>query len=455
MPTSSAAAQAGTLDPTFGKKGVIDWMFPEFSSNAPQAVLSLPDGRLITVSRLTGFPAGFVVARLKASGEIDVGTGYGLNEQGFVEIAFPGINADWIFGVSTLADKGVLITFQFTKMTRATSGLAIVRLLEDGRLDERFGVGGVVFHEPMSGGMPEQADKVQAWMAEPTVTEHVQARLSNGKTQTNGVELPDGKIVLMTRAMDYSVGTMKGMIVRLNSNGTFDETFNGTGRAFVELEGVTGSDGNGVAVQPDGKLVVYGSYKTVGDPGLYVTRFHAEGKQDTQFSNLMWSNPGYQFDFSDIVVRKSDGLIVLVGDSFEGGYAGSGVIFVLNPDGGFNLVFNEGKPLHSRLTNVGETWRRCVFGGDRQDRLIVAGIRGNAFLSDHTAAMTARYFMTGELDLVFNGQGWVVFDDPRWLDTTRDMTLTAEGSIVVCGEYKIIENADSFIEGGWIIRYLA
>ena len=73
------------------------------------------------------------------NGDIDTGTGFGKNEQGFVEIFFPGIHISFIFGVGPLADAGVLVTCQY--YNGDSLGSALIRLLKDGRPDEGFGDG--------------------------------------------------------------------------------------------------------------------------------------------------------------------------------------------------------------------------------------------------------------------------------------------------------------------------
>ncbi|MFJ2540487.1 hypothetical protein [Pseudomonas sp. NPDC087614] len=450
MTQSTCTTQAGTLDPSFANDGVLNWGFPEFSAKAPQAVVSLPDGKLFAVSRSSGTPAGFVVVRLTATGELDSGTGFGQNQQGFTEISLPGTHVNFIYGISLLADYGVLITCQYH--SEESLGDAAVRLLKDGRLDERFGEGGVVYFDPLSGGTPEQVRGIQARIAERRAAgDGLKELRFSSPSPTTVVEQTDGKIVLMTSAADYSVGELKGLVVRLNPDGTFDKSFNGTGSAFVQLEGVIENYGRGLAAQLDGQLVVFGEYRTHGDPGWYVTRFNADGKQDVQFSTLMLPNPGYLLSIYSIAVREKDGLIALVGGLFESVHTGVGAILVLNRDGAYNLVFNQGKPLYSKLMDMGQQWSRCAFGSEGGGRLILSGTGGSEYVTDHTFSISARYLLTGELDLTFNKQGWVVFDDRDGLEVARDMAITADGRIVVCGE---VVSRQGSTQGGWITRYL-
>nr|WP_274611332.1 hypothetical protein [Pseudomonas iridis] len=84
----------------------------------------------------------------------------------------------------------------------------------------------------------------------------------------------------------------------------------------------------------------------------------------------------------------------------------------------------------------------------------MSGTSGGTWLLDDTRAVLARYLLTGYLDTSFNGQGWVVFDQPDRLEVARDLIITTQDRIVVCGEFR---NDRQAIEpqGGWIARYLA
>lgn len=156
----------------------------------------------------------------------------------------------------------------------------------------------------------------------------------------------------------------------------------------------------------------------------------------------------------DIVVRKKDDLIVLAGYRHINPLNGMSLLIVLNRDGDYNLVFNQGKPMYSQLLGAGgELWDRCCFAGEGDSKLILAGTSGSGALVEDTFAITARYLMTGEVDKTFNSQGWVAFNQLDDLEVTRDMTLMADGRIVVCGElYKDRTQQEPY--GGWVVRYL-
>ena len=136
--------QPGTLDTAFANAGVLEWPFPEFASISPEAVVPLPDGRLLVVASDPAYPQGFIVARLTEAGRLDVGTGFGDREQGFVQIAIPDKSLRWNASASLLGDGRLLVTYDYSGLTTGERGYVVMLLLSDGCLDEGFGEGGVV-----------------------------------------------------------------------------------------------------------------------------------------------------------------------------------------------------------------------------------------------------------------------------------------------------------------------
>jgi uncharacterized delta-60 repeat protein len=87
---------------------------------------------------------------------------------------------------------------------------------------------------------------------------------------------PDNKIIVGGRFTSFG-GAIAGGIVRLNQDGSLDGTFNaGTG---------ANGDVSGVALQPDGRIVITGSFLSVnGVARRAVARLNANGSVDTSFN---------------------------------------------------------------------------------------------------------------------------------------------------------------------------
>ena len=102
-----------------------------------------------------------------------------------------------------------------------------------------------------------------------------------GADSANAVALaPDGKLVVAGQG-----GASSDMVVtRLNPDGSIDSAFAPatSGTAFVDFGGMDA--GNGVALQPDGKIVVDGGTSAVGSGDFAVARLNADGSLDASFS---------------------------------------------------------------------------------------------------------------------------------------------------------------------------
>ena len=80
--------------------------------------------------------------------------------------------------------------------------------------------------------------------------------------------------------------------------------------------------GGGVAVQPDGKIVVVGSFEGGSAPGqsTFAIRYNVDGSRDTNFAvnGLFTSDFGSSDTSANSLVTQTDGKLVLGGYSFDG-----------------------------------------------------------------------------------------------------------------------------------------
>src|SRR5207247_301788 len=93
---------------------------------------------------------------------------------------------------------------------------------------------------------------------------------------------PDGKIVVAGGTRDASSNDAFAL-ARYNADGSLDTSFNGTGKVTTAI----GSDdfADGVALQPDGKIVAAGySYDGGSSYDFALARYNADGSLDTSFN---------------------------------------------------------------------------------------------------------------------------------------------------------------------------
>ncbi|MBX7221059.1 MAG: hypothetical protein K1Y36_14015 [Blastocatellia bacterium] len=147
----------------------------------------------------------------------------------------------------------------------------------------------------------------------------------NGAVNVVAVQ-PDGKI-LVGGTFGSIAGQSRGNLARLNSNGTLDTIFTAN---------VTGTSAsvNAILVQPDGKILVGGFYTGIGGQSRTgLARLNSDGSVDLSFN----PNPNSQVL---TLALQGDGKIVLGGTFSSVGGQTRRNIARLNPDGTLDTGYN-------------------------------------------------------------------------------------------------------------------
>ena len=157
-----------------------------------------------------------------------------------------------------------------------------------------------------------------------------------GSTVFNLIVQPDGKIIAIGTSNTYS-GSASNGIVRINTNGTRDTTFNvGTGLT-------TNTDAFHSAIQTDGKIVVVGNFTIYsGSTSNRIVRINTDGTRDTSF------NVGTGFPQNpEAIIIQPDNKILVTGNFTS--YSGSAVnrIVRINTDGTRDTTFNIGNGINN------------------------------------------------------------------------------------------------------------
>jgi uncharacterized delta-60 repeat protein len=267
---------SGSLDTTFsgdGKK-TFNWAPGDFSRT--QAVLVLPNGKLV-VAGFSGPEGGDIqAARLKANGALDTAFGTG----GKAAVDFGG--TEFGFAAARQAD-GRIVVAGFTQANGPPSGGAVVaRLRANGTLDPDFDGDGRLM---LPGGGRARAVLVQ----------------------------PDSKIVVAGNPGLSEVMT----VTRLNPNGSPDTTFDGDGTATIDF-GAGGEPASSAVLQPDGKIVIAGTAQA----GVAVARLNANGSPDATFGAAGKAAVDFGAATSgNAVALQPNGRIVVAGQRSGGDFA--------------------------------------------------------------------------------------------------------------------------------------
>ncbi len=412
-------AAPGALDSAFGGDGKV--RVPAFSGNA---VAFQPDGKIVVGgSEWVGDkPALFAVARLNARGGLDPTFG----GDGVVSRPFGSGGGCYgaVYGLQVQTD-GKIVAIG----SSCGGALTVARFNANGTLDGNFSNDGKVLTD---GGFAHCS--LRSW----------------GIAGALGVH---GRIVVAAWG-DCGGSRTSFVVIRLLHDGTRDRGFSGDGLAKSSLQkGVFGTAIGkgpvaGVAVQPDGKIVVAGSAQYYCPPegecssDFAVFRFNVGGKLDSAFgggdgkvTTMFTSDPrcGGGGEAQGLALQP-DGKIVVGG--MAGCTAGPGTgshprwaLVRYRPNGALDPTFGgDGKVVSIFLKEEGGD---AMYGGlalQSNGKIVGAG---NLNSSKGGYFALARYRANGRPDLTFGNRGMVQV--VGW-DVAMAVGVQTDGKIVAVGD---------------------
>jgi uncharacterized delta-60 repeat protein len=211
----------------------------------------------------------------------------------------------------------------------------------------------------------------------------------------------DGKIVVAGYA---GVGGVdRFALVRYNSDGSLDTSFNSNGKVTTAV-GTGTCKGQGVALQGDGKIVVVGySFNAGGQSCFTLLRYGADGKLDTSFGDSGRVTTTLAKDGNaDSVAMQSDEKIVVAGNAFIDRNNNDFGVVRYNANGTLDTTFN-GTGKATADFGSHDFGHSVAVHGD--GRIVVAGYSTNE--SKKQCAL-ACFKANGNLDTSFNGTGKVM-----------------------------------------------
>jgi uncharacterized delta-60 repeat protein len=141
-----------------------------------------------------------------------------------------------------------------------------------------------------------------------------------GSFADNGQSLaiqPDGKILL--GGYCQGVSNTDFCIARFNSNGDLDTSFGSSGKVIQSI-GLSHDYGQSLAIQPNGKILLGGYCQVVSSDDFCIARFNSDGTLDTTFgtSGKVIQPIGSYFDVGQSLAIQPDGKILLGGSCSNG-----------------------------------------------------------------------------------------------------------------------------------------
>jgi uncharacterized delta-60 repeat protein len=258
----------------------------------------------------------------------------------------------------------------------------------------------------------------------------------------------DGKMVVAGRLGGFEDADVA--VARFQPNGALDTTFSGDGW-FVHDFGAQYDEAFGVAVQPDGKVLIAGFMEAGAPDGndFLVARLTTAGELDTTFSNGGTGGPGWlELDFSngsDIgrsILSLPDGSVMA-----GGGTSGDPLLAKLDsagaPDDGFGGGDGFAGP---DFEEGGEKIEDLAIQSDGK----VVGA-GSAFIFSDRPAVYRFDGVTGQPDTTFGPEGTGVAypgkTEPFYNipGIARSVAIQPDGAIVVAGGKDDALNDSNFL----------
>ncbi|MCC7306375.1 MAG: PxKF domain-containing protein [Acidobacteria bacterium] len=237
---------------------------------------------------------------------------------------------------------------------------------------------------------------------------------------------PDGKIV--AAGASGSSSNLDFAIVRYNSDGSLDTTFDGDGKVTTPI-GSSFDGAYSVAIQPDGKIVAAGYTDNAFDTDFAIARYNSDGSPDTTFDGdgKVVTAFGTSFDGAYAVAIQADGKIVAAGTSMNGAEFDFALVRY-NSNGSLDPSFDtDGKVTTSVVTSSDQA-RSVTIQSD--SRIVAAGY---SFNGTNTDFAVVRYNSNGSLDTSFSGDGKVTTDVLGFDDFALSIAVQPDGKILTAG----------------------
>jgi uncharacterized delta-60 repeat protein len=453
--SATAFAAGGALDPSFNPAGnppgtVVTPVGPD--GNAFGAAVALQDDGKIVVagSASVGGRLEFALTRYNPDGTLDTatdstpGTSFGSNGVVLTSFGVSGAAATAV----VIQPDGKIVAGGFVTDTNApTFAVGLARYNTDGTLDSStFGTAstvpgtvisplaatnsqvrglalqsdGKVIAAGTAAGVPSNFSVLVArYNADGTLDTATDSTPSTNFNTTgfvitpvgtvqdsaaNAVALqPDGKIVAAGFAKPDSSNPRGFALVRYTDTGALDTTFNPGGTVpgtVITSFGPSGAraEGNGVAVQPDGKIVVAGGSYGLGTSQVAVARYDNAGALDSGFGSgapagtrLMQIGGAVQKSEALGVAVAPNGSIILVGDADLGTATNPDIRFLvirLDAAGNPDTTFGDAGIV---LTSLGDAGSAIAAGVALQSdgKIVAAGVATTVAVTTSSTAVAA------------------------------------------------------------------
>lgn len=278
--------------------------------------------------------------------------------------------------------------------------------------------------------------------------------------------LADGSILVA--GFSSSLDTGKDFLVlKLDTNGDLDETFGTNGIVTIDVQ--LGSDDIAYAmdIQNDGKIVLAGSSDNGSDKNAAIVRLNTDGTLDDTFSAdgkvLTDFESNQQDEIKTVEIHNLTGNIIVGGSTTISSSVSKPVIARYTSDGELDVAFNTTGIKLLWVTNLDYQYLFSVedLAVQSNGKITAVGWRdfpGLSWSSDHWAC---RVSSDGTMDATFSADGVATYNSNfNGHDRTYAMVLQSDNSMFAAGgsyastisyDFRLHNIAANGVQGGAVI----
>ena len=382
----------GSLDNSFSNDGIDLPGVNENQSTAGASASSLaiqPNGKILVAGTYL-YSMAYAVAAYHMDGTLDNNFGASGIMKDFKH------SGRTSFEASAVQPDGKIITAGVTQMSPEALDFIVIRYNKDGSYDMSFSGDGVVMPRFGTGGAEAKAIAIQ----------------------------PDGKIVVAGYFWNGSNGKFDMALIRLNPDGTPDNTFSGDGQVLTHIRDY--NIATDMVLQPDGKIVIAGyTASNVGGIDVGIVRYNSDGTLDNRFSGdgMLTADLGSDNDQVVGLLLRPDGKLVVVGN----GQTGKVFLLRYNADGSPDTSLDIDGMM---ITGNGEFMNTASAALLQPDgAIVVAGTKDGNFRIE-------RFNSNGSPDNSFSEDGKMMIDFNLNNEQPTSMVLQPGGKLVIGGYVK-------------------
>lgn len=270
------------------------------------------------------------------------------------------------------------------------------------------------------------------------VTDHV---LGTGEVFNDLIALEDDKLLMVGFVNDANQDLL---LARYNADGSLDATFGNNGKAIVDLTIGGDEQATAATVLFDGKILVTGGMDNGGTIDAFILRLNEDGTVDNSFGTggmgYTVLNAGANSLAFGADVEVDAGNNIFVAATAANAMANYDmVVFKLTQGGGLDAGF--GTAGAALIDNAGATDYAYNLALSQSGKIAIVGYTEDS----DTKGFVVRLNNTGGMDLTFNATGGYIYDPSADDESIMDVCFDAGDKVIAVGMQGTGNNIDGVI----------